>query len=201
MSNVPRRLTRAQIAGISTDQRVVRVIEQLIDTANDAYDMAAAAQTELDVYTTPLALDIQIRDASYAVPTSPSVIIPASIETQLGIAYDASTGVITLPQDRPYNVSIGLNVNTAAARAIYSYVEVDYGSGWVAVQYSGIDMQVPIQVDGQVSASYRARFPAGTNIRFYMHASGAGVTLVSKDVPGTTAGTVIVPAYRLTIAA
>lgn len=201
MSNTPRRLTRQQIAGISSDPRVVRVIEQLIDTANDAYDMASAAQAELDVYTTPLALDIQIRDASYALPTTPTVIMPQTVASQRGITYDPTTGIITLPQARQYSTFTVMNTSLLGSKTIYTYAEINVGAGWVASTYSGREISVPAQADGQVQTVSRNYFPAGTQLRFPLYASSAGVNLVSVNLPGTTPGTVIAPAYRIMIAA
>jgi hypothetical protein len=43
MSNIPRNLTRAQLAELTKDQRVIRVLEQLVTTANSTTPEAIAA--------------------------------------------------------------------------------------------------------------------------------------------------------------
>ena len=42
-------------------------------------------------------------------------------------------------------------------------------------------------------------YAMGTKIRYYLWGD-ATVSLVTSNLPGTTAGTVILPAYRLTLA-
>jgi hypothetical protein len=148
-----------------------------------------------------LALDLQDRSASITLPTVPTVIKPPITAVSSGITYDPLTGIITLPEARVYSTFTILNCSTQNNRTIYTYAEVNIGAGWVASTYSGRDIQLNSQNDGQVLTVSRNLFPAGTQLRFPFYASGTGVNLVSVNLPGTTPGTVIAPAFRLLIAA
>jgi hypothetical protein len=195
MSNVPRKLTRPQIAEMAgNDPRIVRVIEQLIQQVNDT-------QTQLDLYMTPPAVDCQIRDASYLLPTTPTVIKPQTVAAQRGIEYDPTTGEFTLPQSRTYSTFTIMNVSVANQRTIYTYAEVNTGSGWVVSRFSGRALGITVQTDGQQSTVSINYFPAGTKLRFPLYSSGSNTNLTTVDLPGTAPGTVTAPAYRIMIAA
>jgi hypothetical protein len=148
-----------------------------------------------------LALDVQNRNASVTLPTTPVVVTPQIVAVSSGITYDPATGIITLPETRVYSTFTLMNVSTTNNRTIYTYAEVNLGAGWIISQYSGREIQVTSQTDGQVTTVSRNLFPAGAQLRFPLYCSGTNVTLVSANLPGTTPGTVISPAYRLLIAA
>ena len=148
-----------------------------------------------------LALDLQDRSASIALPTVPTIIKPPITAVSSGITYDPLTGIVTLPEERVYSTFTILNCETTSNRNIYTYAEVNIGSGWVISTYSGRVIQIQPQLDWQVLTVSRNFFPAGTQLRFPFYASNTGVNLVSINLPGTTPGTVIAPAFRLLIAA
>lgn len=147
-----------------------------------------------------LYIDLQYRTASITLPTTPTVIKPDVIASRNGITYDPATGIITLPESRDYSVYTLANISSATNKAIYTYAEVNIGAGWIISTYSGRNIPFTSQADGQIVTVSRNKFQAGTQIRFPYYASGAAVNMVSINLPGTTAGTVIVPAFRLLIA-
>lgn len=148
-----------------------------------------------------LSLDIQNRNASVSLGTTPSVFMPQTVAASNGITYDTLTGIVTLPETRVYTTFTILNIQSGNNRSVYTYAEINLGSGWIISQYSGRDLQVGTQNDGQRVTVSVNLFQAGTQLRFPVWASGTGVTLVSVNLPGTTPGTVISPAYRLLIGA
>mgnify|MGYP000063471004 CR=1 FL=1 len=148
-----------------------------------------------------LALDVQNRSASVAVPISPVVVTPQTIAVTNGITYDTATGVVTLPETNTYTVFTMMNVATQNNRTLFTYAEVNLGAGWIISRYSAREMQVNSQTDGQIVTVSINLFQAGTQLRFPLWASGTNVTLTSVDLPGTTPGTVTTPAYRILIAA
>jgi hypothetical protein len=152
-------------------------------------------RTPSDLY-----LDVQQRASSTAIATAPTTLILPTVAALSGIQYDAATGIITLPESREYSTFLLLNVSTSGNRSIYAYVEVDTGSGFVPSRYSGRDISVGSQTDGQVNTVSRNYFEGGTRLRFMLWASGAA-TLTTVDLPGTTPGSVTAPGARLLIVA
>lgn len=143
-------------------------------------------------------LDAQNRSASFAAPTTPTVVVWPTVVTDTSGLYNNSTGVIILPVDGVYNFNFFYNISSGQNRTLYSYVEVWNGSSWVISRYSTRLISVTSTTDGQyifVSSNY---FKANTQLRFSFWASGA-CNLVTEDAPNTTAGTATIPATRILI--
>lgn len=134
--------------------------------------------------------------ASVALPTTPTIFkIPTTVVAQ-GFTYDASTGIITIGVNGSYSFTMMLNVLASSSGKIaYFYVEVDTGSGFVIRQYSGRARKLLNNDLDQVNIVSSNYFTAGTKVRFYLWASGSGVTLETTNIPGTSTATV--PAARL----
>ena len=144
-------------------------------------------------------LDCRDTSASITLPTTPTVWVLPTIAGQNGIDYNTSTGIVTLHEGRTYTVFTYLNVHVTTTISIYAYAEANFGSGWVPIQYSGRRAQVNANIDGQVLTVSRNYFPANTQLRFSIFASGTAVAQTT-DIPNTTPGTLTCPAARLMIA-
>lgn len=65
-------------------------------------------------------LDVRIIDATWAMPTTPTIFAPDEISSSTdAIDYDLSTGEITFNRSQAYNMIISLNPSTTSAMAIY----------------------------------------------------------------------------------
>ena len=142
-------------------------------------------------------LDLMNASASVATPTTITDLIIPTVNVQRGcIAYNNSTGVITFLESTDYHLVLMFNVNTSASRTLFSYAEIDTGSGFVPIRYSARRLDVTATTDGIKTFSSTNFFTAGTKLKFKHWATGA-MTYQSTDVPLTTPGTVTVPAIRL----
>jgi hypothetical protein len=141
-----------------------------------------------------------LNTASVALPTTPTVIKPNITTRAEGVGYDSSTGIFTINQSQNYTLAFQINATPSAAnKNIYLYSEENTGSGWAPNLYSGRQLNLPNAQETQVVAVASRYFEVGTQIRFYVWGD-ATVTLITSNLPGTTAGTVQKPAFRLTIA-
>ena len=146
----------------------------------------------------PSSIDVQDRTASRAVPTTPTVLIIPELVTQDGaIDYDTTTGVISFKRRDSYHHKLMLNVAVTASRNFYAYADLSRGGGaYAPLRYSGRRVEVNGAADGQIIFTSANIFEMGDKIRFYLWA-GSAANVVSADLPGTTPGTVTVPAIRL----
>lgn len=148
-----------------------------------------------------VALDVQNRAASVTVPTTPTQLIIPTIITQISIGYNNTTGVYTTPITGLYDTILQFNVSAAAARTFWFYLEGDPagGTNYVIQRYSAREVNVNAATDGQIIMASTNYFTANTTFRFYFWVTGGAANAVSMDAPGTTAGTVTVPAMRVMI--
>ena len=145
---------------------------------------------------------IEIRDttASVALPTTPTVFLAPTVAHQNGFTYDSATGILTVTQSASYAISITFNAEPSASnKNIYFYAEEDSGSGWTPARYSARTLHLPNATETQVLISAARYYAVGTKIRFYIWGDST-VTLRTTDLPGTTPGTVTLPAYRFLMA-
>ena len=85
---------------------------------------------------------------------------------------------------------------SSSNKNMYFYGEVNLGSGWTPVRYSG--RTIPLLNIGQqqfniTSVNY---WPVGAQVRIYLWGD-ATITLKTADVDSTPPGTVTMPAIRL----
>jgi len=141
-------------------------------------------------------IDIMTTTSGIALPTTPTVHKATTVVTQSGVTYDTSTGIYTFTNGGVYTFHIALNATPSAAnKRIFFYAEENTGSGWVIKQYSGRVQELTNSIEEQVTFDSTVYFPPGMQTRHYIWAD-ATVTLNSINVPGTTPGTVIIPAFR-----
>ena len=111
--------------------------------------------------------------------------------------YNNTTGVIQFTQAGNYALEIMINSQPSSSnKNMYFYGEVNLGSGWTPVRYSG--RTIPLLNIGQqqfniTSVNY---WPVGTQVRIYLWGD-ATVSLKTADVDSTPPGTVTMPAVRL----
>jgi hypothetical protein len=146
-------------------------------------------------------LEVVLTAASTTLPTTATVIKPDTTIRSEGVSYDSSTGVITINNSQDYNISMLINATPSASnKNIYLYFEENIaGAGWVPKLYSGRQLNLPNATETQVIVSIARYYEVGTQIRFYVWGD-ATVNLITSNLPGTTAGTVKKPAFRITIA-
>ena len=143
-------------------------------------------------------IDVQTTTSGIVLPTTPTVIKPVTTVGSNGITYDSATGIYTFPYGGTYSLTITLNaIASAANKTIYFYAEENTGSGWVIKRYSARSRLLATTTEEQALFSASISFAAGTQTRHTIWASSATITLNSRDVPGTTAGTVTIPALRV----
>ena len=146
--------------------------------------------------------EIRLTAASTALPTTPTVFTAPSVITQQGMSYDNATGVLTINTSGSYTLSHTFNCDPSAAnKKVYFYVEesTDGGSTWVIARYSARQLELINGTETQLIIVGSRFYATGTKIRYYLWGD-ATVTLKTTDLPGTTPGTVTLPAYRLTLA-
>ena len=161
--------------------------------AGDRYHLSQTEYNRRSNY-----IDVQTTTSGIVLPTTPTVIKPATTVGSNGITYDSSTGIYTFTNGGTYSLTITLNaVASAANKTIYFYAEVNTGSGWVIRRYSARSRLLATTTEEQSLFSASINFAVGEQTRHYIWASSATITLNSTDVPGTTAGTVTIPALRV----
>lgn len=133
-------------------------------------------------------------------PTVPTVFKPTITEYNDGFIYSAVTGEIEFTQSANYSMSMQVNaLPSASNKSLYFYLEKNTGQGWVPDRYSARLHELINNYTEQVVFADSEYFAIGTKIRLVIWGM-ATVTLTSTDLPGTTAGTVTLPAFRLNIA-
>lgn len=141
--------------------------------------------------------DVQTTTSGIVLPTTPTILKPASTVTSEGITYDSSTGIYTFTNGGTYSLVVQLNGTPSAAnKLVYFYAEEDTGSGFVIRRYSARYQRLTTSSSEQTIFAASIHMSPGIKTRHYVWADST-VTLDSTDLPGTTAGTVTVPAIRV----
>jgi hypothetical protein len=145
-------------------------------------------------------LEVVDTRSGIVLPTTPTVFAMNTSVYNNGFTYNSTTGEFLFLESGTFTFNLMINATASASnKQVNYYAEFDTGAGYVIQQYSGRRQELinntPIQL---VIASSRY-IAVNTKARFYLWAD-ATVTLNSVNLPGTTAGTVVVPAARLTLA-
>lgn len=139
--------------------------------------------------------------ASVTLPTTPTLLKIPTTQYNDGFVYNSTTGELTFTTSGSYAFSLLLNAQASASnKTIYFYAEIDTGSGFQIRRYSARSATLVNNAVNQLLLSSANYFAKGTKIRFYLWSDTATVNLITADVPGTTAGTVTIPAARLLFA-
>lgn len=145
--------------------------------------------------------EIRLTAASTVLPTTPTVFTAPSVVTEQGMSYDNATGVLTINTSGSFTLSHTFNCQPSAAnKKVYFYVEesTDGGATWGIAQYSARQLELINGTETQLTIVGSRYYATGTKIRYYLWGD-ATITLKTTDLPGTTPGTVTLPAYRLTL--
>lgn len=133
-------------------------------------------------------------------PTVPTVFKPHVQSYNDGFTYDISTGELTVNNSASYGVSIQINaIPSSSNKYVYFYVEEDTGSGWQIKRYSARKMELINAQESELLVNADRYYAIGTKLRFVLWGDST-ITLRSTDLPGTTPGTVTLPAYRFLMA-
>lgn len=161
--------------------------------ANEMYHLSSNQYNRISNY-----VDVQTTTTGIVLPTTPTIIKPDTTVRSNGITYDSSTGVYIFTNGGTYSLTIMLNaVASAANKTIYFYAEEDTGSGYQIKRYSARSRLLATTTEEQTVFSASIYFAPGTKTRHYVWSSSSSITLNTTDVPGTTAGTVTIPAIRI----
>lgn len=139
-------------------------------------------------------------NASVVLPTTPTVFKATTIANNEGFTYDTATGVMTTLVSSSYSLNLKFNAQPSASnKYIYFYAEEDQGAGWVIDRYSARKLELVNATETEVVIGVSHYYPTGTKIRYYIWGDST-ITLRTTDLPGTVAGTVTVPAFKLQMA-
>ena len=142
-------------------------------------------------------LDIQSRESTTLVPTTPTTYKWSTLVTGLPSSYDTSTGVVSIPFTGMYSLCISYNVSASSGtRRLLSAGEVYDGTSWVKIQYSARQQPVRSVDTSQVMFISTNRFVKGQQIRFVTWCDAA-VSVTTENAVGSTGFTI--PASRLLI--
>jgi len=145
-------------------------------------------------------LAVELTTSGTVLPTTPTLFNPAlaTVVTTNGISYDISGGEFVFTNGGVYTMSLTLNaIASGSNRKLYFYAELDTGSGFNILRYSARSREVVNSVEDQIVFTTTLYLPPGAKTRHYIWSSASSITLNSTDVPGTTAGTVTLPAFRV----
>lgn len=138
--------------------------------------------------------------ASVTLPTTPTVFKPSTVVLNDGFSYDPLTGEITFNESGNFTFTLQFNaIPSASNKNIYFYTEEYYNGVWTIGRYTARQIKLVNAVEEQVQITAARYIPVGYKFRFYIWGDST-VSLKSTDLPGTTPGTVTLPAFRLNIA-
>lgn len=138
--------------------------------------------------------------SSITLPTTPAVFKPSVIVVNDGFSYSSSTGEITFNESGNFTFTLQFNaLPSASNKNIYFYAEEYYNGVWTIGRYTARQIRLVNAVEDQVQITAARYIPVGYKFRFYIWGDST-VFLKSTDLPGTTPGTVTLPAFRLNIA-
>lgn len=144
-------------------------------------------------------MNISNLTASTTLPTVDTILKPPN-SNGYGMSYDSSLGEITFLKNGSYNFHYQINaIPSASNKNMYFYVEENIGSGWTPIATSGRLLRLPNTVETQLTYSSCRFYSVGSKIRVHLY-SDATVNINTSSLPGTTPGTVLIPAFRLLIA-
>ena len=145
-------------------------------------------------------LDVELQTSGVVLPITPTVFTPAAatVVSNTGISYNIGTGEMTFTNGGVYTLALTLNGSASAGnKKIYFYAMLDTGGGYNILRYSARSKEVVPSVEDQTIFVATLYIPKGGKTKHYIWASANTITLNSTDVPGTTAGTVTLPAMRM----
>jgi hypothetical protein len=186
-------LTNAQLAGIGVGTHNSLTSIQG-GSATERYHLSAQQYNGISN-----SLNVVTTTSGIVLPTTPTVFTPAVTSVlSNGISYNAGTGEMTFTNGGTYTLVLTLNTSASSGnRKVYFYAEINTGSGYAISRYSARSHELTPSTEDQIIFTSTNYFSPGTKTRHYIWASSNTITLNSTDVPGTTTGTVTIPAHRL----
>jgi hypothetical protein len=151
----------------------------------------------------PWAPSVVITDSSanITLPTVPTIFKAGVVDYNDGFNYDPLTGELEVLNSASYGISMLFNaIPSASNKAMYFYAEEKKAGGnWEIIKYSARKLELINAQETQLTITTNRYYPVGSKIRFNIWGD-ATITLRSSDLPGTVAGTVVLPAYRFLMA-
>lgn len=128
-------------------------------------------------------LDAQVRDASTALPTTPTPFVWTTEVADSLSDYDNTTGVITIPFTGVFNTMINFNAFTSGSvKQLYLAAQILNGSTWEPLEYTTRQSAVRLSDKHQVLFTSQNKWDAGTQIRFVVWSSAATVDIITESV-------------------
>jgi len=141
-----------------------------------------------------------VHPATLALPTVPTIFKPSTTLYNDGFTYSSTTGEIEFLVSSSYGISMQFNaLPSASNKYINFYFEMNTGTGWTPMLYSGRRHELINNYSAQILFSDNEYFRIGTKLRIQLWAD-ATVNLITSDLVGTAPGTVKLPAFRMNIA-
>jgi hypothetical protein len=144
-------------------------------------------------------IDVVDTTASIAIPTTPTVFTAPTIQSQQNIEFDTSTGIVTILKTGTYQTIVLLNIFDSVLTSVFYGVEVDAGGGFVAVLNSGRQININVNINGQIIFTEVVSLTAGTRVRVYVWASNGSGTYQTTTPTALPGGAIQVPAKRILI--
>lgn len=186
---------------ISLPSRYTNATTRQADMTQPMLDLFNAV-TQINAGASPkiiAGLDVYNTVASVGTPSTPTVLTASTINVQNNIGFDTATGIITLNQTGAYQFLFMLNAFPIAVTTMFYGAEVDTGSGFAALPFSGRQESVNLNINGQLIFFSLNNFNAGTRARVYVWASNATTTFQTTSLSALPGGAVSVPATRIMI--
>ena len=144
-------------------------------------------------------IEVYDRANTIHLSTTPILLTPVSLGSNVGISYNSSTGIFTFPTAGNYSLSLVVNAKADISGAtLYIYAEQNNGSGWAVNQNSGKQFQLVNNQTTQVVYSQAVHRSAGQQVRYWIFSTDpdSKTYLQTTTLPGITPP-VYVPAIRI----
>lgn len=187
---------------ISLPSRFQNAATRQADMTQDMLDLSNIV-TQINAGASPIqyvTLDTANLTASIPIPTTPTVLIVPTVQTQQNITFDPLTGIATVVKPGNYQVLVLLNVFPTTVNTIFYGLEVDTGSGFVSSPTSGRQQGVNLNINGQVTFASNSFFaPVGLRARIYVWAAAGAATFQTTALTALPGGPNSVSATRVLI--
>jgi len=187
---------------ITLPSRYQNPTQRQADLTQDMTDLASVV-TQINAGLSPdiiSFLDVYDSTASQLIPSTPTVIVFPTVNSNVNMGYDTGTGIVTIITPGIYSIILAVNCFNSVLTTVFYGAEINTGSGFSAVTLSGRQQNINVNIQGQLIFSVNANFVAGQQIKFYMWASNGTATFNTTTLTSLPDGALMVPAKRITIA-
>lgn len=174
--------------------RTADMTQDMIDLSNVVTQINAGQSPITDVI-----FEAHNATSSIPVPSTPTVLTFPTVVAAQNIAFDSGTGIVTVQKTGVYGVVFMINAFPTVITSYFYGLEVDTGSGFVAVPSSGRQQAQNININGQIQFVSQSFLTAGLRARVYVWASNGTATFQTTNLTALPGGSLFVPATRVLI--